>query len=134
MYEDTALHINRIKECVQTYKFLKILRCFQQNSHCRASESCRTLKIFQNMSNRCKLKVTEIQPTPVYTFGIFSKSLSGGVSFIAPPPTPPTPPCKVEIGLNKRKSIKKFATDDIEISSDDSDEENSDKENSDEEN
>ena len=83
------------------------------------------------MSNRCKLKVTEIQPTPVYTFWIFSKSLSGGVSFIAPHPTPP---CKVEIGLKKKKSIKKFVTDDIEISSDDSDEENSDKENSDEEN
>ena len=53
---------------------------------------------------------------------------------LLPPPTHPTPPCKVEIGLKKKKSIKKFVTDDIEISSDDSDEENSDKENSDEEN
>ena len=34
----------------------------------------------------------------------------------------------------KRNSIKKFVTDDIEISSDDSDEENSDEENSNEEN
>ena len=34
----------------------------------------------------------------------------------------------------KRNSIKKFITDDIEISSDDSDEENSDEENSNEEN
>ena len=34
----------------------------------------------------------------------------------------------------KRNSIKKFLTDDIEISSDDSDEENSDEENSNEEN
>ena len=33
----------------------------------------------------------------------------------------------------KRNSIKKFITDDIEISSDDSDEENSDEENSNEE-
>ena len=34
----------------------------------------------------------------------------------------------------KRNSIKKFITDDIEISSDDSDEENSDEENSNEKN
>ena len=60
----------------------------------------------------------------------------GVLALLPPHPRhpPPPPPCKVEIGLNKRKSIKKFATDDIEISSDDSDEENSDKENSDEEN
>ena len=63
---------------VQNYKFPKIFRCFQQNSHCRTSESCRTLKISQNMSNRYKLKVTKTQPTPVYTFWNFSKSLSGG--------------------------------------------------------
>ena len=57
-----------------------------------------------------------------------------GVLALLPPHTHPTPPCKVEIGLKKKKSIKKLVTDDIEISSDDSDEENSDKENSDEEN
>ena len=60
---------------VQNYKFPKIFRCFQQNSHCRTSESCRTLKISQNMSNRYKLKVTKTQPTPVYTFWNFLKSL-----------------------------------------------------------
>ena len=64
---------------VQNYKFPKIFRCFQQNSHCRTSESCRTLKISQNMSNRYKLKFTKTQPTPLYTFLNFSKSLSGGV-------------------------------------------------------
>ena len=37
---------------VQNYKFPKIFRCFQQNSHCQTSESCRTLKISQNISNR----------------------------------------------------------------------------------
>ena len=60
---------------VQNYKFPKIFRCFQQNSHCRTSESCRTLKISQNMSNRYKLKVTKTQPTPVCTFWNFLKSL-----------------------------------------------------------
>ena len=80
---------------VQNYKFPKIFRCFQQNSHCRTSESCRTLKISQNMSNRYKLKVTKTQPTPVYTFWKISKSLSegGGVVLLPPPPG-------VEIGLN----------------------------------
>ena len=63
---------------VQNYKFPKIFRCFQQNSHCRTSESCRTLKISQNMSNRYKLKVTKTQPTPVYTLWNCSKSLSRG--------------------------------------------------------
>ena len=63
---------------VQNYKFPKILWCFKQNSHCRTSESCRTLKISQHMSNRYKLEVTKTQPTPVYTFWKFSKSLSGG--------------------------------------------------------
>ena len=53
---------------VQSYKFPKIFRCFQQYSHCWTSKSCRTLKISQNMSNRYKLKVRKIQPTPVYTF------------------------------------------------------------------
>ena len=41
---------------------------------------------------------------------------------------------QVEIGLKKKKSIKKFVTDDIEISSDNFDEENSGKENYNEEN
>ena len=63
---------------VQNYKFPKIFRCFQQNSHCRTFESCRTLKISQNMSNWYKLNVTKTQPTPVYTFWNFSESLSGG--------------------------------------------------------
>ena len=62
---------------VQNYKFPKIFRCSQQNSHYRISESCRTLKISQNMSNRYKLKATKTQPTPVYTFWNFTKSLSG---------------------------------------------------------
>ena len=64
---------------VQNYKFLKIFRCFQQNSHCRTSESCRILKICLNMLNRYKLKVAKTQPKPVYTFWNFSKSLSGRV-------------------------------------------------------
>ena len=66
---------------VQNYKFPKIFRCFQQNSHCRTSESCRTLKISQNMSNRYKLKVTKTQAKPVYTFWNFSQlpvALMGG--------------------------------------------------------
>ena len=62
---------------VQNHKFPKIFRCFQGNSHCRMSESCRILKISRNMSNRYKLKVTKTQPTLVYTFWNFSKSLSG---------------------------------------------------------
>ena len=53
---------------VQNYKFPKIFRCFQQNSHCPTSKSFRTLKISENLSNRYKLKVTKTQPTPVYTF------------------------------------------------------------------
>ena len=53
---------------VQNYKFPKVFRCFQQNSHCQTSESSRTLKIYQNISNRYKLKVTETQPTPACTF------------------------------------------------------------------
>ena len=76
---------------VQNYKFLKIFRCFQQNSHCQNSKSCRTLKISQNMSNRYKLKVTKTQPTPVYTFWNFSKSLSEGIVLPPPPPTHPSP-------------------------------------------
>ena len=56
---------------VQNYKFPKIFRCFQQNSHCRTSESCRTLKISQKMLNRYKLKVIKTQPTLVYTFWNF---------------------------------------------------------------
>ena len=63
---------------VQNYKFPKIFRYFQQNSNCWTSESCRTLKISQNMSNRYKLKVTKTQPTPVYTLWNCSKSLSRG--------------------------------------------------------
>ena len=35
---------------LQNYKFLKIFRCFQQNSHCQTCQSCRTLKISQNIS------------------------------------------------------------------------------------
>ena len=77
---------------VPNYKFPKIFRCFQQNSHCQTSESSITLKIFQNMSNRYKLKVTKTQPTPVYTFWKFSKSLSGRVLL-------PPSPTEVEIGL-----------------------------------
>ena len=69
---------------VQNYKFPKIFRCFQQNSHCRTSKSCRTMKIFQNMSNRWKLKVKKTQPTPVYTFWKFEW---GGNSL---PPSPLT--------------------------------------------
>ena len=61
---------------VQNYKFPKIFRCFQQNSHCPTSKSFRTLKSSENLSNRYKLKVTKTQPTPVYTFWNFSKSLS----------------------------------------------------------
>ena len=76
---------------VQNYKFPKIFRCFQQNSHCRTSESCRTLKISQNMSNRYKLKVTKTQPAPVSE--IFQKVLGGGLVLFYPP--------GVEIGLNK---------------------------------
>ena len=79
---------------VQNYKFPKIFRCFQQNSHCRTSESCRTLKISQNMSNRYKLKVTKTQPTPVYTFWNFSKSLSGGRGVVLPSPRPFPPKWK----------------------------------------
>ena len=63
---------------VPNYKFPKIFRYFQQNSNCWTSESCRTLKISQNMSNRYKLKVTKTQPTPVYTLWNCSKSLSRG--------------------------------------------------------
>ena len=76
-------------EFVQNYKFPKIFRCFQQDSHCRTSESCRTLKISQNMSNWYKFKVTKMQPTPVYTFWNFSKGLrgrgGGGGSFTPSP-------------------------------------------------
>ena len=43
----------------QNYKFPKIFRCFQQISHCRTCERCRTLTISQNMSNRFQLKVTK---------------------------------------------------------------------------
>ena len=71
----------RIQEIWNLYKIInsqKCFRCFQQNSHCRTSESCKTLKISQNMSNRQKLKVTKTQPTAVYIFWNFSKSLSGG--------------------------------------------------------
>ena len=32
---------------VQKYEFAKIFRCFQQNSHCRTSQICRTLRISQ---------------------------------------------------------------------------------------
>ena len=71
---------------VQNYKFPKIFRCFLQNSHCRTSESCRILKISQNMSNRYKLKVTKTQPTPLYTFWNFSKSLRGSGVVLLPTP------------------------------------------------
>ena len=84
---------------VQNYKFPKIFRCFQQNSHCRTSESCRTLKISQNMSNRYKLKVTKTHPTPVYTFWNFSKSLKGGGGSFRP--LLPLP--EVEMGLSPVK-------------------------------
>ena len=63
----------------QNYKFSKIFRCFQQNSQCQTSKSCRTLEISQNISNRYKLKVTKTQPTSIYTFWNLSKSLSGKV-------------------------------------------------------
>ena len=86
---------------VQNYKFPKIFKCFQQNSHCRTCEGCRTLKISQNMGNTYKLKVTKTQPTPVYTYWNFSKSLSGGGRGV-PPPLP-----KVEIGLKSWKSVTK---------------------------
>ena len=62
---------------VQNYEFPKIFRYFQQNSNCWTSESCRTLKISQNMSNRHKLTVKKTQPAPVYTLWNCSKSFSG---------------------------------------------------------
>ena len=62
---------------VWNYKFPKIFRCFQQNSHCRTCESC-----------RYRLKVTKTEPTPVYTFWHFSKSLSGSGGSFPPPPLP----------------------------------------------
>ena len=62
---------------VQNYEFPEIFRYFQQNSNCWTSESCRTLKISQNMSNRHKLTVKKTQPTPVYTLWNCSKSFSG---------------------------------------------------------
>ena len=58
---------------VQNHKLSKIFRCFQENSHCQTSKRCRALKNSQNMSSRCKLKVTKRQPTPVYTFWNFPK-------------------------------------------------------------
>ena len=64
---------------VQNYKFPKIFRCFQQNSHCWTSESCRTLKTSQNMSNKYKLKVTKTDPTPVYTFWNFKWKVEIGL-------------------------------------------------------
>ena len=78
---------------VQNYKFPKIFRCFQQNSHCRTSESYRTLNIFQNMSTRYKLKVKKTHPAHIDTFWNFSKSLSWvGGSFNSPPSPPHLPP------------------------------------------
>ena len=58
---------------VQNHKFVKVARFFQQKSHCWISKSCRTLKISQNMSDRCKVKVTKTQPTPVLLSEIFQK-------------------------------------------------------------
>ena len=78
---------------LQNYKFPKIFRWFQQNSHCWTSKSCRTLKISQNMSNRYKPKVTKTQPAPVSE--IFQKVLVGageGLVLFYPP--------GVNIGLN----------------------------------
>ena len=66
---------------VQNYKFPKIFRCFQQNSHCRTYESCRTLKISQNISNRCKLKVESRKNTAhtsLYFLKFFKKFEWGG--------------------------------------------------------
>ena len=78
---------------VKNYKFPKISRCFQQNSHCRTSESYRTLNIFQNMSTRYKLKVKKTHPAHIDTFWNFSKSLSWvGGSFNSPPPLLTSPP------------------------------------------
>ena len=86
---------------MKNYKFPKISRCFQQNSHCRTSESYRTLNIFQNMSTRYKLKVKKTHPAHIDTFWNFSKSLSWvGGSFNSPPSPPHLPPPEVEIGLN----------------------------------
>ena len=78
---------------MKNYKFPKISRCFQQNSHCRTSESYRTLNIFQNMSTRYKLKVKKTHPAHIDTFWNFSKSLSWvGGSFNSPPSPPHLPP------------------------------------------
>ena len=97
-------------EYVQNYKFPKIFRCFQQNSRCRTSESCRTLTISQNIWNRYKFKVTITQPTTVYTFWNFSKSLSRGLLL------PPSPLQKVEIGLNLHGGSNCFYTYDQSLS------------------
>ena len=94
----------RIQKIWNLYKiinFQKIFRCFQQNSHCRTSESCRALKISQNISNRYKLKVTKAQPTPVYTFWNCSKSLTRGEGDFTAPPSP----YEVEIGLMEKKTL-----------------------------
>ena len=73
---------------VQKYKFpKKIFQMLPTNSYCWTSESCRILKISQNMSNRYKLKVTKSQPIPVYIFWNFSRNLSvGEVGGVVLPP------------------------------------------------
>ena len=97
---------------VQNYKFPKIFKCFQQNSHCRTCEGCRTLKISQNMGNTYKLKVTKTQPTPVYTFWNFSKSLSGGGRGVPPPPPQSGNRVKIlEISYKMLHDINHFVND-----------------------
>ena len=70
------------KKFVQNYKFPKIFRSFQQNSHCQTSESCRTLKISQSISNRYKLKVAKTQPQQFILSEIFQKVWVGGTIFL----------------------------------------------------
>ena len=90
---------------IQNYKFPRIFRCFQQNSHCQSAENCRTLKIAQNMSNRYKLKSHKNTAHTSLYFLKFLKKFEwgscwwrGGGSF-----NPPLPPPKVEIGLKNMK-------------------------------
>ena len=70
--------------------------------------------------------------TSLYFLNFFKKFEWGWQLYRPPPPSPL--PLQSGNRVKEKKSIKKFVTDDIEISSDDSDEENSDKENFDEEN
>ena len=81
---------------VQNYRLPKIFRSFQQIATAgfpRAAEPWRFLRICQIDIN---WKSQKTQPTPVYTFWNFSKSLSGGGggwgSFTLP--TTPTPKWK----------------------------------------